>query len=410
MEGAFDMEKSTPGVTRRDFLSTSLAAGPVVSAAISRRVLGANDRIRLGVIGSGGRSQHLTSQVNQLEGFEWVAVSDVWEQRCRQWEEKAGVRVEKYQDYRKLLDRNDIDGVLVGTFDHVHAQITADACRAGKDVYVEKPMTSLPDQGLEVVQAVRETKRIVQVGMQQRSMPCFVEAKERFIDNGRIGDVHMVRTIWNKNAGYTVKVPSGMEKKPKDLDWEACLAWLPSIPWDPKRYFNRFAYWDFSTGGMTGGLFVHMVDVAHWYLGLQKCESAVGLGGIYHFTDGRDTPDNINLVVTYPNRVNITFEASITDLAGREVTDIVFMGTGGRLSIFRRGYRFITRGGGEEISHTGSYGSSKEHLANWLDCMRSRKPANATEVDGHYSAMACHMGNVAYQKRTCITWQKEWDV
>jgi len=381
-----------------------------MTAAVSGRVLGANDRIRLGVIGSGGRSQHLSSQLNQLEGFEWVAVSDVWAQRCAQWEQKVGVSVKKYSDYRELLDRDDIDGVLVGTFDHVHAQITIDACRAGKDVYVEKPMTSLPNQGPEVVRTVRETKRIVQVGMQQRSIPYFVEAKERFIDTGRIGDVHMVRTIWNKNAGYTVKVPPGMESKPSDLDWNACLAWLPKIPWDPKRYFNRFAYWDFATGGMTGGLFVHMVDVAHWYLGLERCDSAVGLGGIYHFTDGRDTPDNINLVITYPSRVNITFEASITDLAGREVTDIVFMGTGGRLSIFRSGYTFITRGGGEEISHTGSSGSSKEHLANWLECMRSRKPPNATEVDGHYSAMACHMGNTAYQEKSCVKWSKEWEV
>jgi len=381
-----------------------------MTAVSSGRVLGANGRIRLGVIGSGARAQHLTQQVNQLDGFEWVAVSDVWVQRSDQWEQKAGTTVKKYSDYRELLDREDVDGVIVGTFDHVHAQITIDACRAGKDVYVEKPMTSLPDQGSQVVQTVRETKRIVQVGMQQRSMPYFVEAKERFIDSGRIGDVHMVRTIWNKNAGYTVKVPPGMESKPSDLDWNACLAWLPKIPWDPKRYFNRFAYWDFATGGMTGGLFVHMVDVAHWYLNLSKCEAAAGLGGIYHFTDGRDTPDNINLVVTYPNRVNITFEASITDLAGREVTDIVFMGTGGRLSIFRNGYSFITRGGDEEISHKGSYGSSKEHLANWLECMRSRRRPNATEIDGHYSAMACHMGNLAYQTKSCVNWKKEWDV
>jgi hypothetical protein len=114
--------------------------------------------------------------------------------------------------------------------------------------------------------------------------------------------------------------------------------------------------------------------------------------------------------VTYPSRVNITFEASITDLAGSEVTDIVFMGTGGRLSIFRRGYTFVTRGGGEEISHTGAYGTSKEHLANWLDCIRSRQQPNATEVDGHFSAMACHLGNLAYQTRSCVYWRKEWDV
>ena len=366
----------------------------------------------MGVIGTGQRATHLSKQVNQLDRTEWVAVADIWDERCRRWQKEVGAEVAVYSDYRSLLDRSDIDGVIIGTFDHVHAQITAEVCRAGKDVYVEKPMTSLPEQGAEVVKAVRETKRVVQVGMQQRSMPCFVEAKERFIDSGMIGDVHMVRTIWNKNAGYTVTVPPGMEQKPAKLDWEACLAWLPKTPWDPKRYFNRFAYWDFATGGMTGGLFVHMVDVAHWYLGLEKCDRASGLGGIYHFSDGRDTPDNINLLLQYPQGVNVTFEATITDFAGREVTDIVFMGTGGRLSIFRQGYTFLTAEGrnSQEITHKGSYGSSVEHLANWLDCMASRKAPNATEVDGHYSAMACHIGNLAYQKNECIGWNKEWDV
>jgi predicted dehydrogenase len=396
--------------SRREFLAGSSAA---IVAGRTASVLGANDRIRLGVIGSGGRAQHLTQQLNQVGGIQWVAVSDVWATRCDQWEQRAQNKVAKYSDYRSLLDRQDIDGVVIGTFDHVHAQITVDACQADKDVYVEKPMTSLPEQGLDVVAAAREARRIVQVGMQQRSIDYFLEAKERFVDNGRIGDVHMVRTIWNKNAGYTVKVPPGMETKPSDLDWRACLAWLPEIPWDPKRYFNRFAYWDFSTGGMTGGLFVHMVDVAHWYLGIQKPESAVGLGGIYHFKDGRDTPDNINLTLQYGEGVNITFEATITDFAGREVTDILFMGTGGRLSIFRDGYTFLTppeRGRSQEITHKGPYANSAGHLKNWLDCMRSRRKPNADEVEGHYSAMACHIGNLAYRRQQSVKWEKEWDV
>ena len=400
-------------LNRREFLHASTAL--TTATALSRgRVLGANDRIRLGVIGSGSRVQQLTRQLNKLGGFEWVAVCDIWGQRRDQWEQVSGAKVRKYSDHRELLDQHDIDGVLVGTFDHAHAPITVDACRAGKDVYVEKPMTSVADQGPEVVQTVRETGRVVQVGMQQRSMEYFVEAKERFIDSGLIGDVHMVRTIWNKNLGYTVKVPPGMEQKPADLDWDACLAWLPRIPWDPKRYFNRFAYWDFSTGGMTGGLFVHMVDVAHWYLDLKRGEYASGLGGVYHFEDGRDTPDNINLTVKYPQGVNITFEATITDFAGKEVTDIVFMGTGGRLSIFRQGYQFLAApdgpSGANEYSHFGPYGDASNHLKNWLDCMRSRNKPNADAVEGHYSAMACHLGNLAYLEKRTVEWDSRWDV
>lgn len=404
------MNSVSEGLNRREFLST--AAATTAFAASGRRILGANDRIRLGVIGSGSRATALSRQLNQIGGIEWVAVSDAWKTRCLQWEEAVGTKVEQYPDYRSLLERADIDGVLIATFDHTHAQITVDACRAGKDVYLEKPMTSLPEQGLEVIKTVRETRRVVQVGMQQRSIPYFTEAKERFIDSGRLGAVHMVRTIWNRNTGYLVKVPPGMERKPDDLDWKACLAWLPTIPWDPKRYFNRFAYWDFSTGGMTGGLFVHLVDVVHWYLGLHRSDVATALGGLYYHRDGRDTPDNINVIVRYPEGVNITFEGSLTDNGGHETVDIVFNGTGGRLSIFRSGYTFTgppENGKSEVIQKYGPYGDALEHLQEWLECMRTRRNPNTDVVEGHYSAMACHVANISYREGRTVAWDPAWD-
>jgi len=405
------MQKKKNSISRRSFLTGSLAAATLATATSSMRVLGANDRIRLGVIGSGNRSRSLMGDVNKIGNIQWVALSDIWDQRMREAEALTGP-VEKLKDYRKLLERKDIDGVIVGTFDHMHSRIAVDACRAGKDVYVEKPMTSVPEQGVDVVRAARETGRIVQVGMQQRSIPHFIEAKEKFFDSGMIGRVNMVRTIWNGNGGYLFPVPPGMNSKPADLDWEACLAWLPRIPWDARRYFNRFAYWDFSTGGMTGGLFVHMVDVVHWYLGLKKPISAVALGGIYQYADGRDTPDNINLIVDYP-KVNVTFEGTISDMASPEVADIVFMGTGGSLSIFREGYKFLTSGEDKpasEMTVKVPYGSAKPHLANWLDCLRSRKVPHADAVEGHYSAMACHIGNIAYKEKRRVEWRKEWEV
>ncbi len=180
------------------------------------------------------------------------------------------------------------------------------------------------------MKAVRETNRILQVGTQQRSTPHFLEAKQKFFDSGLIGKVNMVRTIWNANGGYLTPVPKGFEQKPAGLDWNACLAWLPKIPWDAKRYFNRFAYWDFSTGGQTGGLFVHMVDVVHWFLNIERPLSAVAMGGIYLYDDGRDTPDNINFALEYPEKLNVTFEATLTDMIPAGAADIVFMGTGGR--------------------------------------------------------------------------------
>jgi predicted dehydrogenase len=383
--------------------------GAAATAASAARVHGASDRIRLALIGAGSRGNLLRTWATQAGGIAWVGVCDAWDKRRDETASRMEGRPETCGDYRRVLDRKDVDAVIVATPDHLHSTITVDACRAGKDVYVEKPMTSLPMQGHEIVRAVGETKRVVQVGVQQRSMPHFIEAKQRFFDSGLIGRVHMVRTIWNANRGYLTPVPAGMDEKPSGLDWEACLGWLPKRPWDPKLYFNRFAYWDFSTGGQTGGLFVHMVDVVHWYLGLTRPKSAVALGGIYQYEDGRDTPDNINAVLDYPQRINVTFEASITDMVAKQAADIVFMGTGGRLHIFRGGYRFIpAENGAPEITAPGT--PEGAHMKNWIDCIRSRKEPNATAVDGHYGAMACHVLNLAYQKKALVEWDACWDV
>jgi predicted dehydrogenase len=393
----------TNKVSRRSFMAGA------VTAAAALRVAGANDRIRLGIVGSGQRGQYLMKSANEVGNIEWVAAADIWDLRRDQAEQVTGTKIAKHGDYRRLLERKDIDGVIVGTFDHMHAQVTVDACRAGKDVFVEKPMTSLPRQGQEVVRAVRETKRIVQVGVQQRSTPHFIEAKKRFFDSGLMGRVNMVRTIWNANGGYLTPVPAGIERKPEGLDWEACLGWLPKIPWDAKRYFNRFAYWDFSTGGQTGGLFVHMVDVVYWFLGINRPGAAVATGGIYRYDDGRDTPDNINLALEYPEKLNVTFEATLTDMIPAGAADIVFMGSGGRLSIFRYGYKFLPSQENAQVGEISSGSTEDFHMANWLECMRSRKEPNANVVDGHYGAMACHIGNIAYKEKRRVTWQKEWD-
>ncbi len=396
------MLSGNSSTSRRAFLAGATA----LSAS---RVRGANNRIRLGIVGAGGRGSYLMGVANRTSQVEWVALSDAWDVRRNRAKELTGP-VTDYADYRELLDRKDIDGVIVATWDNMHSTVTIDACRAGKDVYVEKPMTSMPMQGVDVVKAVRETNRIVQVGMQQRSMAHFIEAKQRFFDSGLIGKVHMVRTVWNGNGGYTAPVPAGMETKPAGLDWNACLGWLPRIPWDPKRYFNRFAYWDLSSGGQTGGLFVHWVDVAHWFLGLHQAKSAVALGGIYQYPDGRDTPDNINAVVEYPQGLTVTFEATLTDET-RGGSDIVFMGTGGRLHITRGGYRFLPGKHSTETAEIlGQRSSEESHMANWLDCIRSRKQPNADVVEGHFSSLACHIVNNAYRSGTRVTWQQEWDI
>jgi len=377
--------------------------------------MGANDRVRLGWIGTGSRGQHLI-RMAAASGVdcEVVALCDAWDQR----REEAAAEVAKrfpsapkpalIAKYKDLLGRKDIDAVVVATLDHTHAGIASEACRAGKDAFVEKPMTSMPMQGHELVKAQRDNKRVVQVGVQQRSIAHFIEAKQQFVDSGLLGKVHMARTLWNANGGYLTPVPPGMEIKPAGLDWDAVLGWLPKIPWDAKRYFNRFAYWDFATGGQTGGLFVHMVDVVHWYLGIKRPMAAAAMGGIYQYNDGRDTADNVNFLLEYPEKLTVTFEATITDMRGEESADIVFFGEGGRLSIFRGRARFLPQGKGEPVMMKGT--PEPPHMANFLECVKSRKDPNATAYDGHYAAMACHIGNIAYKERRVIQWRKEWDI
>ncbi len=388
-------------LSRRSFVASS------VIAASAKRALGANDTVRLGIVGTGERGSYLMRRAKEAGGIQWVAVCDAWDQRREKAAAFCGGDVAKYEDYRALLDRKDIDAVIVSTWDNLHAQITIDACQAGKDVYVEKPMTSIAEQGPPVVRAVKDTKRVVQVGVQQRSTPHFIEAKQKFVDSGKLGRVHMVRTLWNNNSGYLTKPPAGMERKPEGLNWEICLGSLPQIPWDPKRYFNRFSYLD-QCCGQTGGLLVHMIDVVQWYTGITKPATAVALGGIYQYDDGRDAPDNVNVVLEYPEKMTVTFEASLTDHVDKESADIVFMGEGGRLHIFRSGYRFIPPGKG--AAETVVAGTPDDHMKNWLDCVRSRKEPNATAEQGHYGAMACHMGNLSYLQKRRVDWQKDWDV
>jgi len=389
-------------VTRRSVLACTAAAS-------ASRLLGANDRVRIGIIGAGGRGTYLMGQASKCPNIEWVAVCDAWDERRDQAADVAGGKVEKIADYRRLLDRKDIDGVIVATWDNTHTQIAADACRAGKDVYVEKPMTSRLEQGPPMIRTVRETGRIVQVGVQQRSTAHFSEAYERFFKTGKIGQVHMVRTVWNNNSGYRFKPPAGMDSKPPGLDWEVCLGSLAKIPWDPWRYFNHFSYMD-QCCGQTGGLLVHMIDVVQWYLGITKPLMVAATGGIYEYKDGRDTPDNVQMIAEYPESVTVSFEATITDTVQPESADIVFYGNGGRLNIFRGGYRFLPAGAQKMDAAIIVKGTPDQHMQNWIDCIRSRKQPNATVEQGHYGAAVCHMGNIAWKHKRLVQWSPEWDV
>jgi predicted dehydrogenase len=273
-------------------------------------------------------------------------------------------------------------------------------------------MSVSPHEGLRIVKAVQQTGRVVQIGTQQRSIPVIREAKAKFIGSGALGRVTMVHCYWNLNGGYVLpsNVPAELKSKPEDLDWESWLGSLPKVPYDPKRFLRPFVFWGPSTGP-TGNLLVHFLDVIHWYLGLKNPAAATAIGGIYHFKDGRDVPDNFSATLEYPEGVLVSYGCCVPDQARREGVDLIFMGTGGRLHVFRDGYRFIPAAATrpeEEVTAAGRDGS--QHVQNWLECIRTRKTPNSNVIDGHYLSAACYLANTSYFRHERAFWQDGWEL
>jgi len=388
-----------------------------LTAASSLRVLGANDRPKLGVIGTGGRGQYLMRSINQMKDVDWIAVCDVYDVRRDQAEKLTGRSVPKYGDHRRLLEHKDIDAVIIATPDHWHAPIAVDALRAGKDVYVEKPMVHNPKDGQAIVKAVRETGRILQVGTQGRTLPQFVEAKQKYVDSGVIGKVGLARTWYLSNSGYVLEPPPGMERKPEGLDWERWLGRGPKVPWNPGIYFSPYK-WLHYDGGMIMGIGIHVVDSAHHWLGLKNAAAAVAGGNTVFYNDGRDTPDVITCILEYPDKTTVTFSAECLTAPGvRTSAGVELRGTGGTLWAERyvtgTGWQYVPNGkfSKEAAAQGPGTGPSADGiLRNWLECMQTRKKPIANEEEGYYSSVACYMANQAYQKKARILWDPAWNI
>lgn len=407
-ERAFDKHMRNERLSRRAFLATTTAGA---------KVLGANERIRLGVIGTGGRGQYLMKELEKIGGVEWVAVCDVYDVRRRAAAALAKTPVREYGDHRRVLDHQDIDAVIIATPDHWHAPIAIDAARAGKDIYVEKPMVHNPQDGQAVVRAVREQGRILEVGTQGRALPQFVEAKQRFIDTGVVGKVGLVRTWYTSNRGYIQQPPPGMAVKPEGLDWERWLGPGPKVAWNPHIYFSPYK-WRHYCGGQTMGIAIHVVDSAHHWLNLTKVKSAVAAGGIYFYDDGRDTPDVVSFLLEYPQGLTLTFEAEVLSAPGVKTTaGVQLRGTGGTLMAERYvqdiGWEYVpnerfSRQPAETGKGTGA--SAQNILRDWLECVRSRRRPIANEVDGYYSSVACFMANEAFYRQARVEWNRNWEL
>ena len=335
------------------------------------RIVGANDRIGLGVIGTGGRGTYVMSLFQKNQDVEVRALCDVYAVRIDQAQQKAP-NTKGFADHRQLLELKELDAVLIGSPDHWHKDHAIDAMNAGKDVYVEKPMCRKRDEAPEMVKAARITGRICQVGVQQRSGPIYIEPREKFVRSGAIGKISHIDAVWH--GGVPRPMRRQPAEKPSNLDWVRFLGPVKYRDWDPGQYFNFRAYLDFNGGKMTD-FGHHWMDVVHMYMGERAPNSVVFAGGIYYdFKDGRTAPDTCNALFEYDG-FSVLFQSNAYGVSSEY--GVTFYGDKGRLFVNRNRYEFLPAGkGAQPVVQKIPGDITSDHVRNFLDCCRSRKLPN----------------------------------
>jgi predicted dehydrogenase len=401
---------------RREFLQIAglgAVAALTASAPGKARAVTANETIRVGLIGVGGRCRHLLGALQKVPGVQVVAVCDVWDKNVAAGRDAVGGDPFTTKDHRALLDRKDIDAVLIATPDHWHVPITIDACAAGKDVYVEKPLTHSLAEGQAVIDAQNKHGRIVQVGMQQRSMPQFQQGFE-IIRSGQLGKIHKVHLTWNRNQPRHNPKPENIDAA--SIDWKRFLGNAPDQPYDEYRFRNWRWFWDFG-GGILTDLMVHFLDVANWYLELDHPATAATIGDHFQAAGLWQTPDTVQTLLHYPEQgAQVYFEGTFVN--ARNAAMLEFMGTEGTLYLDRGRYEVIPErnkklAASELILGQGPRGAEffatpdgeLLHLTNWIECIRSRQKPNAPAEAGVTAVKGAHLGNKALRSGQVARWE-----
>ena len=386
----------THSLDRRSFL---IAGG--LTALASTRAFGANDRLRIGVIGAGGRMRGLlNSAENTGVPFEIVSVCDVYTPRREEVKSRtSAAAATTCVDYNDVLNDKSIDAVIIATPDHWHVRVARAALAAGKDVYLEKPVTHTLEEGEALLKSVRSSRQILQCGMQQRSWPHFRNAVD-LIQGGALGQVTQVRTYWWQNYG------SNWVPKPVDaaqLDWKQWLGGAPDQPFTLEKYSHWRWYWSFGGGAMTD-LFAHWIDVVQWAMKADQPTMATMLGDRYVFKDW-ECPDTIQAAFRYPG-FDVVYEgmmSSSIDDGGLE-----FRGKEATLKINRSGMSIFhenVKGDRNPVLKEESVEDGTIlHMANFFDCIKTRKEPNAPVETGIAAARAGHVGNLAYHRGGVTAW------
>ena len=410
---------------RREFVKWSAAgviAGRVVMQPLGirrdDRIRGANDRVVVALIGAGRQGQSDLANAVKQPDTEVALVCDVYEPNLAKGLDVApGSKPE--HDFRRVLDNKDIDAVIIATPDHWHPIQTILACEAGKDVYVEKPISVSVTEGRAMVSAARRHNRIVQAGTQQRSGKHFQQAAE-LVKGGAIGKVTQVRT-WN----FGNESPDGIGNPPdgappKELDWDMWLGPAPKRPFNPNRFgvfpdrWSSFRwFWDYA-GGMMTDWGVHWLDIVQLVMGVDAPQYVSASGGKFVLQDNRETPDTILATFQYPGFI-CTYENRVTNAApiSGKSNGMLFHGTEGTLFVDRQGLEVMPekrKSGDSTVDRTRGFTVENsnqhhfDHMKDFIECVRSRKTPVADIEIGHRSTTTALLGNIAYRTGRRLEW------
>jgi len=423
--------------SRRDFIvkSTQAAAGVYIgtmglSAKSYARIIGANDRVRVGVVGFSDRhrASHIPCFMNHYKelNFDVVAVSDIWKKRredgAAAWKEKMQHDVIACRNNEEMYDKKFVDAVFISTADFQHALHTVEAVKAGCDAYVEKPFAETMEDARAALKAVKATDRIVQIGSQRRSGSNYHAARE-FIKSGKFGPITMVELTWNVNQPGRWRRQNVVPLlKEEDTDWKRYLMNRPFESFDARKYLEFRLFWPYSSG-LPGQWMSHQIDTVHWFADLKHPRSVVANGGIYVWKDGRKNWDTITAVFEYgpendaSKGFQVTFGSRMHN--GDEKPAEIYYSNGGELNLNTNkvspvgglNQRFATEmkmqpnlltevslQNTEQVVASANTGGDKltsNHIRNWMECVRSRKQPNAPVEAGYYHSIAIAMTTAA---------------
>jgi predicted dehydrogenase len=422
--------------SRRHFIKTS-AALAMTTALSNSRVFGANERINVGIIGYGLIGRIHTRSFKEQSDVQITALADVYKPR-----REAGAQLidnpslQLTNDFRRLLDNKSIDAIVVATPDHWHCLQTMMACAAGKDVYVEKPLTLFVKEGRWMIDCAKKHKRIVQVGTQQRSGPHFQKAKE-LIQSGRLGQIVSIQNSYFRNVLPGFGAPPDTNP-PSDIDYDLWLGPAPQRPYNPNRAIYHFRwFWDYSGGQMTN-LGQHSLDIVHWIMNTPGPKSVYSTGGRRFIKDNCEVPDTQDVILDYGDFVTICQyrECTAGGKEGLGMGGLFFQGTHATMPLSRLGYEILPdpkinpintvssilgghpTGGpqpidepkdqlwtkGESDKSGNAMEAYKLHARNFLDCIKSRATPNSDLESGHQIATACHLANISLKTGRKISW------